>query len=501
MSSATLQSWLKQNIQAIPAIPLYAQQARKAVEKKHFDKLPLSQIIASDPGLSSQLFNLVNAKRKGTKREYIESILSALSLMGDAGIVNFVNKTTTIDDVRTSFDCENNYYQLVARSQQAAEHAKQWGEIRNSQGIKEIGIATRLYDIAEFSLCLFDFDNYKTYKQLNFKQHNQDEHCLKLFGFTLNDLSIALCDHFHLPDLVLEAHNNNEIAGIRSQGIQISSKLMHQADNGWFHKEALHYVQKAADLCQINIDKMTTMVHITSVKTAQELEFNTPFHSASNLVLHEMPPRPVSTTLKAKEQIKQAPKKPETSKPKPVSLEPRKPTPKVAHPLLNELKSIAQNKKTSQALLLTSLLKGCNEHLKTKRNALFLLSPDRSKLGTRLHSGLSEKSPLLKFTVTKQQAGLLKILLEKPQAIWVNAENYKKYEKMLPGIFKSCTLSDDFFMMSLFSGKKPVGIVYCDNYGEKQPLDNEKFISFKQAVGLSSKAMLLISQRQASVKS
>jgi len=498
MSSAPLQYRHKQNIQAIPAIPLYAQQARKAVEVKHFDKLPLSQIIASDPGLSSQLFNLVNAKRKGTKREYIESILSALSLMGDAGIVNFVSNTTTLDDVRTSFDCENNYYQLVARSQQAAAHAKQWGEIRNSQGIKEIGIATRLYDIAEFSLCLFDFDNYKTYKQLNLKQHNPDEHCLKLFGFTLNDLSIALCDHFHLPDLVLEAHNKNEIAGIRSQGIQISSKLMHQADNGWFHKEALHYVQKAADLCQINIDKMTTMVHITSVTTAQELEFKTPFHSASNLVLHETPPRPVSAKVIVKEPKKHAPKKPEVAKP--VSLEPKNSTSQTAHPLLNELKSIAQNKKTSQALLLTSLLNGCNEHLKTKRNALFLLSQDRSKIGTRLHSGLSEKSPLLKFTVAKQQAGLLKILLEKPQAIWVNAENYKKYEKMLPGIFKSCTLSDDFFMMSLFSGKKPVGIVYCDNYGEKQPLDNEKFISFKQAVGLSSKAMLLISQRQASVK-
>ncbi len=491
MPEEQLQTWIKSHLQALPAIPFYAKQAQQLVSEKHFDKLPLSQIIASDPGLSSQLFNLINAKRKNTKREYIESIQSALSLMGDAGIIHFVKNITTLDDIRTSFECEHDYLQLIARSQQAAKHAKAWGEKRQSQGVKEIGIATRLYDIAEFALCLFDHDNFKAFKQKNLSNNYQaDQNCQSIFGFNINQLSLALCDQFHLPELVKEAHNLDDVLGIRSQGIKIASSLMHQADISWYHEQVTDYLKQAADLCQMPLEKINTLAHIISVESAHELEFEVKFHSAANLVQHKAATRPVvvkqETVLKTKvNPVKTA--VPDVIKARPIA---------TANPLLATLKSTAQDSKTSQATQLNALLNGCHQHLNMKRNALFLLNKDKSKLSTRLHSGLDHDSPLLKFTVNKAQAGLLKILLEKPQAIWINPDNVRKYEQMLPGIFKSCSLSDDFFMMSLFSGKNPVGIVFCDNYGTGKALKKPAFDLFKQAVGLTSKAMLLIGQRQ-----
>lgn len=489
-SSPALKTWLKNNLKPIPAIPFYAKQAKAIIEEESFEKLELSKIISSDPGLSTQLFNLVNAKRKGTKREYVESILSALSLLGEPGIVNFINHISTLDDIRTSFECENDYLALIARAQQAAKHAKQWAEKRGSQGIKEIGSATKLYDIAEFALCLFDHEKYKVYKDNNKKLYDPNKHCKEQFGFDFYPLSLALCDHFHLPELALEAHNRDEIAGIRSQGIKIASKLMHHADLDWYSEATISYLKKASDLCQISIDKICTMAHITCVESAHELNFDVKFHSAANLVQHKEPPRP---QLVKEEKVKLKP-----TLEKSVIIE--KPKEKVltqpSNTLLSDLKIVAQQKNTSQASQLMALLDGCQKYLKFNRNALFLLTKDRSKMSTRLHKGLDNDSTLLNFSISQQQAGLLKILLEKPQAIWINPDNFRKYEKMLPGIFKSCSLSDDFFMMSLFSGNNPVGIVFCDNYGQRKPLNKEQFNLFKQAVSLTSKAMVLISQRQ-----
>ncbi len=497
MSLAATQPWIKSYLQPLPAIPIYAQQVRAEIAKKDFDKIKLSLIIAADPGLSSQLFNRLNAKRKGTKRDYIESIQSALSLMGDAGIINFIGAITTLDDIRTSFECENNYLQLVARSQQAAKHAKLWGEKRNSQGIKEIGIATRLYDIAQFALCLFDHEHFIEFKQKNAVVYNPDKTCQKTLGFSLNDLSLALCDYFHLPDLVHEAHNHNKIAGVRSQGIKIASELMHQADISWYQDKTVSYLNEAAKLCQTPIDKITTLAHLSCVESVRELDFNVNFHSAANLIHHQAPPRPEIQKDDIKLKVQTAAPKPKASITeqkltiKPISATP----PNTQNQLLNELKSIAQNKTTTQANQLNALLVGCHNHLKFNRNTLFLLNQERSKLSTRLHKGLANDSALLKFSVAKEQSGLLKVLLEKPQAIWINPDNFRKYEKLLPGIFKSCSLSDDFFMMSLFSGKKVVGIVFCDNYGSKNGLNKSEFETFKKAVGLTAKAMLIISQR------
>jgi len=490
MSSPALKTWLKSKLKALPAIPFYAKRAQELITNENFEKIELSKIISADPGLSSQLFNLVNAKRKGTKREYIESILSALSLMGDAGIINFIKNISTFDDIRTSFDCENDYLELIARAQQAARHAKLWAEKRHSQGIKEIGSATRLYDIAEFAFCLFDHEKYQSYKVNNHTEYNPKKYSQALLGFDINQLSLALCDHFHLPELVREAHDPNEVLGIRSQGIYIASELMHQADLDWYSTTTISYLKKAADLCQAPIDTITTMAHITCVESAQELDFNVKFHSAANLVRHQAPPRPThikvvkpkKATTEIKTPIKESPL-------------PQQVTPPSGNELLLELKIMAKNSTTSQANLLNTLLEGCQNHIKTHRNALFLLSKDHKKISTRLHKGLSKGSALLNFSMPMQQSGLLKILLEKPQAIWINSNNYRKYEKMLPGIFKSCSLSDDFFMMSLFSGGKAVGIVFCDNYGQKIPLNKEQFNLFKQAVSLTAKAMLLISQR------
>lgn len=498
MANDKAHSWIEHNVKPIPSLPFYLAKAKELISNPGFDKTELSLIIASDPGLSIQLFDQANSKRKGTSRDYIESAQSALSLMGDSAVEHYINQSTSLDQLDLSTHCIDDFSQMVARSHQAAKHAKIWAEKRKSQGVKEISIATRLYDIAEYSLCLFEHSTYKKYYQKNLIEYSPDQYCNELLGFSLHDLSIQLCDHFHLPQLVVEAHTTDEVAGIRTQGIQLATKLVHLADGSWFSDAMNECIEKISDHCQISVDKAATQVHLSCIESVRELDFEVNFHNAINLVQypsseretkHQPIRQPEPTAVKT---IQEPDQKSQLTE----SITGANPLTK----LFNLIKQIAKNPQSSQGVLLNSLLKGLNESLQTTRSALFLISKDHSKLATRLHNGLEEGAPLLKFDINKQHSGLLKILIEKPQAIWINPKNIQKYDPLIPGLLKSCVLSNDYFMMSLFSGDKAIGIIFCDAQHSKNKLTKEQFNGFKKAIGLSAKAMQLMAQRTSKAK-
>ena len=65
---------------------------------------------------------------------------------------------------------------------------------------------------------------------------------------------------------------------------------------------------------------------------------------------------------------------------------------------------------------------------------------------------------------------------------------------MLPGSFKATNLSQNFFLMSLFVGKKSVGFVYCDRSNTEQNLDHHLYSEFKSCLMLTNKALAFIAQ-------
>ncbi|MBL7003205.1 MAG: choice-of-anchor L domain-containing protein, partial [Gammaproteobacteria bacterium] len=307
MPSSTPQQWIKAHFKPLPAIPGYLEQALNIIEKEDLDKSNLSQIIELDPGMSSQLFNLINGKRKDSNRENLESIQSALSLMGEESIKDFIKSINSLGEINNT-DCKQDYLQLVVRAHHAAKHSKLWAENRHSLGVKEIGIATKLHDIAEYSLCLFDYDHYKNYKINNLTQLQSYKHSKSIWGFDLHQLALELSHKLNLPDLITEAHTTNEIAGIRTLGIKLACNLVHQADIGWYQQEMDDCLIKAADHCQISYDKMCTLAHITSIDAAHENELAVNFHSASRLVQYHS-----DSVIKAEEEISES--KPEPTQP------------------------------------------------------------------------------------------------------------------------------------------------------------------------------------------
>ena len=130
-----------------------------------------------------------------------------------------------------------------------------------------------------------------------------------------------------------------------------------------------------------------------------------------------------------------------------------------------------------------------HDELHLSRAVLLLLSPDKTKLGTRAGKGIDEHSPIRTLVIDMSRENLLKTILLKPQSIWVDSGNYPKFEAALPARFKSAFLHENFFLMSLHVADKAVGLVFGDRAQAVTELDKITYIKFKSAIALTSKAL------------
>ncbi|HEY9052569.1 MAG TPA: HDOD domain-containing protein [Gammaproteobacteria bacterium] len=83
------------------------------------------------------------------------------------------------------------------------------------------------------------------------------------------------------------------------------------------------------------------------------------------------------------------------------------------------------------------------------------------------------------FKIALDRPSLFKLLLEKPNYLWINDSNRVKYWAMVPDNAKLILANDSFFVMSIFSGKQAIGLMYADKI--KVPLTEDEF---KKFVGL-----------------
>ncbi len=166
------------------------------------------------------------------------------------------------------------------------------------------------------------------------------------------------------------------------------------------------------------------------------------------------------------------------------------------HTFDNRVKALLQTSRPTQALLLGLLLNHLHDELHLTRAVLMLLSPDKTRLGTRAGKGIDEHSPIRTLVIDINRENLLKTLLVKPQSIWIDSGSYPKFEAALPARFKAGFLHENFFLMSLHVAAKAVGVVFCDRAQAVTELDKIAYLKFKSAVTLTSKALTSLARRK-----
>lgn len=128
------------------------------------------------------------------------------------------------------------------------------------------------------------------------------------------------------------------------------------------------------------------------------------------------------------------------------------------------------------------------------RAAFIMKVPKKKEMVARFFCQNEGVHQLKPFKIMLDKPHLFSLLMGKPQNIWLNDKNRAKYWNMLPANVKLALRNDSFFTVSIFSGSKPVGLMYVDKPdGELSEVEYKKFLGLCK---LLSKGLVEIVQKR-----
>lgn len=475
MSDSAAKTWLSSHKKPVPALDIFHQKALETLKSKTASLSDLADIISLDPGMSITLFEKMNAKRNGRKRPRLDSVHNLLGLMGIPAVTDFVNQCKTMQHSELSNDVHQAYHQLMSRNSHLVHQSAQLIELQGMDNTHEIQAAAMLHNAGEIYACLFDFQKYQMYQQSYLSNKVAAESAESIFGFNFAELGQLLSHELHLPDLAREAQQQSKNINRKARTLQLAAEITQHAETGWNHDAFTQSLKSGAEYLDYPVASLRKKVLSTALEAALDFPIADVFPAIGKAILLPTVEKP-----KPKSIPKPAPA---TQKQEPVPSSP---------PFSDKVKSLIRLPTATQTGIIELLVKELAEELQLSRVVLMLLSKDSAVLSTRISKGLGTESPLLKLQVKISQGGLIKNLITKPQSLWVKSANFKKYEPFLPGNFRASCQSENFFLMSLFIGEKPIGMIFCDT---TKKLDETLYKTFKSNLLLTGKALTFLSQR------
>lgn len=474
MTEHAARAWLSSHHDIIPALEVQHRKARDILEDHSKTLGDLADVIALDPGMSISLLHEVSAKlQRSGKQSTVESVQAALGLLGDGAIVDLVMQHKVLDDDHPQAVLRQSYHQLVSRVYHLLAQLESFVSLQGIREINEIRTAALLHSVGEYCACLFENDKYQKYLEKYRLVGIGANSAKSVFGFSFHELGRHYAEKAGLPRLVTESLDENIPPGRKARLIQLAADISHQAEIGWNHSAMKATEEVSAAYLNRSIGGFDKHLQQVAIEAARNCPIADVMPAASRLIM--LPEREVSSAAKAAADDSPGDK---------------------GRKFETRVKSLLRLPRTSQAQLLELLLSHLHDDLHLSRVVLMLSSADGSKLGTRAGRGLDQLSPIRTLVLDISKAGLLKTLMSKPQALWVDPETYPKYEAALSPKFKASFLHENFFLMSLFVADRPIGLVFCDRALSINKLDKTCYLQFKSAMLLTGMGLTYLANRK-----
>jgi len=474
MSEHAACAWLNDHNGLIPSYDDYHQQIVEMLDEAVASMAEIADVIMLDPGLSIALLRKVNSKLKNNRRPIIETVHTAMSHLGKPAISKLVKEHPTLSASCSDATTINRYRQLLCQNHHALTQVEGFAQIQGINTIDDMRTAMLLHNLGEIYICLFNTEKYQAYNQTSAQKPDKKAFAVEIFGFDFDHLGKLLAQHWCLPELLEESFEASRKTGRKAQLIQLASAFSREAESGWYHQAMQQTQKECADFLNLSTDETWLQIQTSAIQAAQNDTLGDVMPAASRLILQ--PDIAGSAKIKAvKPVIKEKPRK--------ASFEDR-------------LRLLLQSRDTNQTQLLNLLLDNLNQDIGFSKVALMLISGDKPILTTRTGRGLEKKSPFQKLELEVAKSGMIQLLLQKQQAVCVNATNYRKYENNLPGKFKATCLCNNFVLMSLYIGDRPVGLIYCDRSATGEAIDRASYARFKDDIVMTSKALTYLAKRK-----
>ena len=478
MTEETARIWLTRNQGVIPALDTHKQAAVETIKNPFKNMTDLADVIILDPGLSVSVYQQANGKLLKSGKPIVASIDDALAVLGTSAVIDLVIQHKTLTEINPNGIVGQAYKQLMSRVYHLLSILDQFISIQGIRRINETRSAAVLHNIGEVFACLFDYRQYQKF-QANFKKLGADVNSARpVFGFGFRELGRVICQEMHLPLLVSETLLNTATTDRRLRLIQLAADISHQAEVGWYHSSMKASQEVCAEYLNQSIDGFENLMQQTAIESARSCPISDILPAAARLIMVSDPKGPI--------ELPDAPLPSWAVNPVKRTSSQGMSRDQIFQVRLENLAASGTANPEQMTGLLLEHLEG-NLHM--SRVLLLTLSADSSRLGTHASRGVQPSSLLNKLLIDVNTNRMFRSLLAKPLGLWINPASYSQYKDFLPHSFKNSVLNEDFFLMTLFNGAMPVGLIYCDRKQSVSDLNKADYIRFKDAIRLTSSAL------------
>ena len=465
MSEENAQSWLTAHPQPLPALKIYHQRALQSLQAQDGASHELAEAFSRDPGLCALLFQLVNIEAHQDEDSSVDSVRAALNHVDAGKLGEQVAQHPIVEDMISDDGQRRSYYQLMVRTYHMLAQLEGFTRLRTIGTVRELLCAGLLHNIGEFLVCLHDYREYQKYEvQLRILGCEAGT-AEAVFGFNFRHLGRLYAGQAHLPHLVVESLQDEDPGGSIPRWIRLADEITRQAEVDWYQSQMRVNCENCAAYFEQSPNAMNRHLQQIALSAAQVCPIADTMPAAARLIM--LPERaPPVLTSDNRPDIKQ------------------------------RINRLLNSPGTSDVDFIDLLLTYMHEDLDMSRAALLLLSADKSELSVRATRGIDEVSPINTLLIETRTAGLLKQTLIKPQALWMQPQNFTRFKSGLPPAFIQSFAQENFFLMSFFINGNPTGIIYCDREGSDTLLDLDGYRKFKAAVQNISIAMTQLSDRR-----
>lgn len=221
-------------------MPILRQTARRLEEAhRNIDRVSgrdIAGIVLQDPLLAVRVLAYIQSFQGKHLRSDITTIGNAIMMLG---IEPFFKKFETPLTIETLLKSEPQallgLLQVVRRMQRASHYAYNWALERHDMNVEEVALAALLHDLVEILLWCFApklalaiRDQQKSDKSLRSAAAQE-----RVLGLRLFDLQLALCNAWHLPELLRSLMDDANAHLARVQNVTLAVNLARHSISDW----------------------------------------------------------------------------------------------------------------------------------------------------------------------------------------------------------------------------------------------------------------------------
>lgn len=232
----------------------------------------ISRVILQDPLMTVRVLAYIQPYVGKTLRSDITTIGSAVMMLGVEPFFEKFGALPTIEQMlKNEPQAMLGTLHLIRRVQRAAHYAHQWALMRQDMNVEEVTIAALLHDLAEILLWCF-----APGLAMDIRNQQQADRSLrssvaqeKTLGIRLIDLQIALCQAWHLPQLLADLIDQEHADHPRVLNVSLAVNLARHSANGWNDAALPDDFIAICRLLHLNRDSLIARLKLTEEEQAQ----------------------------------------------------------------------------------------------------------------------------------------------------------------------------------------------------------------------------------------